>query len=116
MSIKKLGEAVREIRKKRGVSLRKLAEKVDVSFVNLSHIENGRIKTSRETIKQIAAALNYDTDKLLSKAEEINDDLEKIINNKPTLVPQFLRTAKNLSKSDWEKVSNFTENLKKEKK
>ena len=113
MSTKKLGELVRKWRKEKGVSLRKLAEKVDVSFVNLSHIENGRIKTSRQTIKQIATALDCDVDKLLSAADSINDDIEKIINKKPEVVPQFLRTTKSLSKSDWEKLNTFVKKLKK---
>ena len=44
---KKLGELIRDIRQKKGISLRKLAEKVNVSFVNISYIENGRIENCR---------------------------------------------------------------------
>ena len=37
---KKVGEIVRKIRKEKGISLRELAKQVDVSFVNISYIEN----------------------------------------------------------------------------
>ena len=37
---KKVGEIIRKIRKEKGISLRELAKQVDVSFVNISYIEN----------------------------------------------------------------------------
>ena len=39
MSIKTLGQFIRKVRKQKGVSLRILAEQVDVSYVNIAHIE-----------------------------------------------------------------------------
>ena len=101
---KKVGDIVRKIRKEKGISLRELAKQVGVSFVNISYIENGRIETSKEVLRKISKALNYDFDKLLSATDLIDDDLTKIINKKPNLVPEFLRTAKNLSSEDWKKL------------
>ena len=103
---KKVGEIIRKIRKEKGISLRDLSKKVNVSFVNISYIENGRIETSKEVLRNISNALNYDFDKLLSSTDLIDDDLTKIINKKPNLVPEFLRTAKNLSSEDWKKLIN----------
>ena len=103
---KKEGRVIRKIRKERGISLRDLAKKVDVSFVNISYIENGRIETSKEVLRKISKALDYDFDKLLSSTDLIDDDLTKIINKKPNLVPEFLRTAKNLSSDDWKELIN----------
>tara|TARA_B110000438_G_C15505259_1_gene517445 strand:- start:7 stop:348 length:342 start_codon:yes stop_codon:yes gene_type:complete len=102
--IKKVGEIVRKIRKEKGISLRELAKQVGVSFVNISYIENARIETSKEVLRKISKALDYDFDKLLSTTDFIDDDLTKIINKKPNLVPEFLRTAKNLSNKDWKKL------------
>ena len=110
---KKVGEIIRKIRKEKGISLRDLAKKVDVSFVNISYIENGRIETSKEVLRKISKALDYDFDKLLSTTDLIDDDLTKIINKKPNLVPEFLRTAKNLSSSDWK---NLIDKIKKNEK
>ena len=103
---KKVGEIIRKIRKEKGISLRDLAKTVNVSFVNISYIENGRIETSKEVLRNISKALDYDFDKLLSSTDLIDDDLTKIINKKPNLVPEFLRTAKNLSSEDWKNLIN----------
>ena len=74
-----LGKLIRKLRKEKGLSLRKLAEKVDISFVNIAHIENGRVVTSEEIIKQLAKALDYDVDKLLAAADSVNEDIKKFI-------------------------------------
>ncbi len=98
---KKLGELIRTIRKEKGISLRKLATQVNVSFVNISYIENGKIETSTAVLKSIAKALDYDLDKLLALADTVDDDIKNIINKRPSSVPDFLRTAKNLTNDDW---------------
>ena len=109
---KKLGELIRGLRKKKGMSLRDLSDKVGVSFVNISYIENGRIETSQEVLKKISKALNYDLDKLLSLADKVDDEIKNIINKMPAEVPDFLRTAKNLSKAEWKEL---TDQIKKKK-
>ena len=106
------GKLIRKLRKQKGLSLRQLAEKISVSFVNIAHIENGRVATSEEVIKELAEALDYDVDKLLAKADSINEDVKNIIKKLPNAVPEFLRTAKNLTEKDWK---DLTEQIKKRK-
>ena len=113
MSNKTLGLLIRKLRKDKGLSLRKLAEKVDISFVNIAHIENGRVVTSEEIIKQLAKALDYDVDKLLAAADSVNEDIKKIIKKMPTAVPDFLRTAKNLTEDEWKELTDQIKNRKK---
>ena len=113
MGNKTLGLLIRKLRKDKGFSLRKLAEKVDISFVNIAHIENGRVATSEKVIKQLAKALDYDVDKLLAIADSVNEDIKKIIKKMPTVVPDFLRTAKNLTEDEWK---DLTEQIKKKMK
>ena len=110
---KKLGGLIRNIRQEKGISLRKLAEKVNVSFVNISYIENGRIETSKSVLRSISKALDYDLDKLLSLANTVDDDIQNIINKRPASVPDFLRTAKNLTNEDWIKLTKHVEKMKK---
>ena len=110
---KKLGELIRNIRKEKGISLRKLAGKVNVSFVNISYIENGRIETSKSVLRSISKALDYDLDKLLSLANTVDDDIQNIINKRPASIPDFLRTAKNLTNEDWVELSKHVEKMKK---
>ena len=107
-----IGKLIRKLRKQKGLSLRQVAEKVSVSFVNIAHIENGRIATSEEVIKELAKALDYDVDKLLAAADSVNEDIKNIIKKLPTAVPEFLRTAKNLTEDEWK---DLTEQIKKKK-
>ena len=97
----KIGELIREIRNEKGISLRKLADIVGVSNVNILYIEKGRINTSLPVLKGIAKALNYNIDKLLSFANMIDDDIKAIINKRPVLITKFLRAAKNFTNNDW---------------
>ena len=97
----KIGELIREIRNKKGISLRKLAEIVGVSNVNILYIEKGKINTSLPVLKGIANALNYNIDKLLSLANMIDDDIKAIINKRPIQITKFLRAAKNFTNDDW---------------
>ena len=105
---KKIGEIIREIRNQKGISLRKLAEIVNVSNVNILYIEKGKINTSLPVLKGIAKALNYNIDKLLAFANMINDDIKGIINKRPVSITKFLRAAKNLTNDDWK---NLTERI-----
>jgi len=107
-----LGKLIRNLRKQKGLSLRQLAEKVSVSFVNIAHIENGRITTSEEVIKELAKALDYDVDKLLAAADSVNEDIKNIIKKLPTAVPEFLRTAKNLTEKEWKDLTEQIKNKK----
>ena len=100
------GLLIRKLRKAKKLTLRELAELVDVSYVNIAHIENGRSGASRKVIKKLAEALDYDADKLLAAADEIGEDVEKIIRKIPSAVPDFLRTAKNLTKDEWKTLTD----------
>ena len=117
---KKIGEIIREIRNEKGISLRKLAEIVNVSNVNILYIEKGKINTSLPILKGIAKALNYNIDKLLALADMIDDDIRNIINKRPISITNFLRAAKNLTNDDWniltKQVLNMNSKVKKKKK
>ena len=110
---KKIGEIIREIRNKKGISLRRLAEIVNVSNVNILYIEKGKINTSLPILKGIAKALNYNIDKLLALANMIDDDVRNIINKRPVIITNFLRLAKNLTNDDWDILTNQVLNMNK---
>ena len=73
----------------------------------MAHIENGRFNTSREILTLIANALDYSVDGLLAESEQVVDDVAEIIKDKPDVVPDFLRSAKNLSREDWDELSKI---------
>jgi transcriptional regulator with XRE-family HTH domain len=109
MNKEKFGKLIKKLRNAKGLTLEDLAKTVGVSIVNISHIENGRSGASRKVLQKLAKALDYDVDKLLAAADEIGEDVERIIRKIPSAVPDFLRTAKNLTKDEWE---NLTEQIK----
>ena len=109
MNKEKFGKLIKKLRYAKGLTLEDLAKKVGVSIVNISHIENGRYVGSRKVIQKLAKALDYDMDKLLAAADEIGEDVERIIRKIPSAVPDFLRTAKNLTKDEWQ---NLTDQIK----
>lgn len=112
MSKKSLGRLLRKLRKEKGLSLRKLADKVDTSYVNITYLENGKITTSRKVLVQLAEALDYNVDALLAEAEQVGDDIANVIKAKPDIVPEFLRSTKNLSNEDWAKLTKIVKDLK----
>lgn len=66
----RLGPLIKEIRTAKGVTLRKLANDVHVSYPYISQIENGRFYPSRETVENISKVLKnnkiiqtYDSEK-----------------------------------------------------
>ena len=109
------GLLIRKLREAKNMSLRDLEKLVDVSFVNIAHIENGRSGASKKVIKQLAKALDYDVDKLLAAADEIGEDVEKIVRKIPSAVPEFLRTAKNLTEEEWKSLTKQVKNMKNKK-
>lgn len=64
-----LGKAIRELRSKRGISLRSFAPLAGVTVNTLSLIERGQANPTWETIKGIAAALGVPVSELAKAAE-----------------------------------------------
>ncbi|QKE73463.1 helix-turn-helix domain-containing protein [Arthrobacter citreus] len=70
MEIKEFGVYLRELRRKQGITLAKLAVDTDLSQPYLSQIETGKIKKMviPETLKKLSEALKVDYSLLLNKA------------------------------------------------
>ncbi len=78
MDIKKeLGEKIKRLRKKRGLTQERLAELVDISPRNLSNIEVGISFVKAETLEKIIDALNVTTEELFSN-DHIKSNIELI--------------------------------------
>jgi transcriptional regulator with XRE-family HTH domain len=98
MGEKSFGEFIREQREARKISLRKFAERVDLSPTFVSKMERGEmLPPSEDKIKAIAEALGQDPDEMLALAGKVSSDLPAIIRQHPREMATFLRTARNLS-------------------
>ena len=82
-------------------------DKNAISYVNIVHLENGKIETKREVVILLAEALDYSVDALLAESEQVVNDVAEVIKGKPDVVPDFLRSAKNLSREDWDELSKI---------
>ena len=118
----KLGRLINKLRKEKDFGLRQFAERIKVTdnsgkkkpmtHANLSHIENGNVWTTKGVLVQIASMLDYEIDEMLAIRKEVGSDIEDIIIDQLDSVPQFLRTAKNLTSEEWK---DLTEQVKKMK-
>ena len=108
-----LGDTIKALRDEKRLSMRGLAKAVDVSPMHISNIEKGFTKGSSELIAKIARALETDVDSLLHIADRVDPEVVEVIQQNPQAVPSFLRSAKDLSAEDWEKMQAYLEKLKK---
>ena len=54
-----VGNRIRELRKRSGLSMKQLAEKVGVSYLTIYRIETGKVSPSVTLLNDIASHLNY---------------------------------------------------------
>ena len=72
-----LGERLRELRRRQGLTLRELAERIGKSESYLSRVEHGRIDLSLNTLKEIADQLGRPITHLLDNGFPPTDGLIK---------------------------------------
>ena len=66
-----LGEAIRQLRRKRGITQERLAEEAGLTPATLSLIERGRANPTWDTVKKIAAALDSSMGELGKLADQL---------------------------------------------
>lgn len=118
------GERLRELRKKRDMIQRELAERVaerlkdrgfDVTY--LSKIENDKLAPpSTKTIIELAAVLQVDSDELLALAGKVPPDLGETL-KRSEAARMFYRSARDrgLTEEDWKKLQQQLERAKTKK-
>ena len=74
MDYKAIGKRVRAMRKARGYTQEQLAERADISFPFVGHIERGTRVMSIKTLDSLARALDCSADYLLGNAQEDSKD------------------------------------------
>ena len=86
MDIKKeLGEKIKRLRNKKGLTQVQLAEKIDISSRNLSKIELGLSFVKAETLERILESLDVTTEEMfandhIKSSEELRDGIEQYLN------------------------------------
>ena len=111
-----LGEYIRNLRNKRDIGVRELGRKADVSGVHISSIEKDKNTPSPELLRKIAVILDTDVDKLQAMANQVDPDVIDVIKKSPSAVPSFLRSAKGLTKAQWQELDKAALKMSKKKK
>lgn len=101
MNYSSLGKNIKLARKKVHMTQEELAERVDISTVFVSQIENANRKASLETVYKISKVLNISMDELLSSesAKETDDTEELLYLLKPRTISEkkfITRIVKNI--------------------
>ncbi len=103
------GKLLRSLRLASGVGLRELSRRIEKSPGYLSDVESGNVPPpSKETIVQIANALNVDKKTLLNAAKKIDPELSEYVAEQPQ-VADFLRMAKDqeFNDDDWDRLTQL---------
>jgi transcriptional regulator with XRE-family HTH domain len=96
------GQRLRVLRVERRLNQKDLAAAAGIDVTYLSKLENGRLDPpAEETIRRLAAALEFEPTELLLLAHKVPSDLKPIITASP-MVPRFLRAARNLTDEEWQ--------------
>ncbi|MGA9349943.1 MAG: helix-turn-helix transcriptional regulator [Anaerolineae bacterium] len=107
------GQALRELRRSKGISQRDLAEKVRVDFSYISKIENDRLPSpAADTIVKICDALEVSPDTLLALSGKIPSELRDTIGSSPAAM-QFIRNAQSmdLTEEEWKELTKQLKRL-----
>ena len=101
------GEALRELRRSRGMSQRELAEGVGVDLSYISKVENDRLPApAADTIVRICDILGFEPDVLLALTKKIPSDVKDMLSGSAA-AQQFAREARamKLTDGEWEKLT-----------
>ena len=109
------GQMLREKRVEKGYSLRKFAKLVDVSPTYLSQVEQGNVDPpTADRVKRMAELLGENVDEWTALAGRLTEDLPKIIQERPTEIPDMLRAMQGLTADQLLKLREDAERMKKE--
>ena len=104
-----LGKAIKRRREELGLSLRDVADIIEVSASTLSRIENGTGRPDADNIARISQWLDMPVDRVMNK--QSSDSVEPVIyyphEATPEIVSAHLRADKNLSPETAEALSEL---------
>jgi len=85
------GKTLKQLRTKRGVSIKKLAPEIGLNYTYISKLENSKVMPSPKVINKLSRYFNYSTDELMLMAGKIPSDIQEILKNNPKEALNILR-------------------------
>tara|TARA_B110000008_G_scaffold221526_1_gene221913 strand:- start:578 stop:922 length:345 start_codon:yes stop_codon:yes gene_type:complete len=95
-------EYLKGLRTEQRIGVRELGREVGVTGMHISNMEKGKSLPSPAVIVKLAEALGTDVDEMSHQANQIAPEIVGVIQNQPKAVPNFLRSAKDLTPEQWE--------------
>lgn len=86
------GKLLKDLRVKKGVSIKKMAKEVGINYTYISKLENSKVHPSSKVVGKFSKYLKYDSDELLISAGKIPKDIEQILINNPRETVKYLRS------------------------
>lgn len=86
-----LGQKIRDIRTRLGITLRDAAQRLEISPPHLSDVEYGRRNPGEELLIKIAKLLDVDVEKLKALDSRLPSDIKRRVDQEPAY-GQLLRT------------------------
>ena len=108
------GDTLKALRSEKRMGVRELGRAVGISAMHISNLEKGKSMPSAELVEKLAAELEGDLDELLHLADQIDPAVVDVIQSQPQVIPSFLRSAKNLTPEQWEKLQKQVAKMAKE--
>jgi HTH-type transcriptional regulator, competence development regulator len=102
----RFGAFIRRKREEKEIGLREMAKMVGVSPTYLSKVERDEFTPpTEEKVTKIARILEVDLDELMALAGRVPSDLTEIIRERPREAAALLRTTRNMTLEDIERLA-----------
>lgn len=85
------GQILKNLRKQKGLGIKKLAPEIGLNYTYLSKLENSKVIPSPKVIQKISKYFQCDSDELMLSAGKIPEDIEEILKNNPKESIEYLR-------------------------
>ena len=100
---------LKDLHTSKRIGVRELGRACDVTGMHISNMEKSKSLPSPELIVKLARALEADVDEMSHRADHIAPEVVGVIQNQPKAVPNFLRSAKNLTPGQWAQLQKQVE-------
>ena len=108
-------EKLSALRAEQKMGVRELGRAVGVTGMHISNLEKAKSAPSAELVLKLAEALEGNADELLYLADQVSPEVVDVIHQNPLAIPNFLRSAKNLTPEQWELLQQQVEQMTEEK-
>tara|TARA_B110000114_G_scaffold95330_1_gene100524 strand:+ start:80 stop:424 length:345 start_codon:yes stop_codon:yes gene_type:complete len=109
-------EYLKGLRTEQRIGVRELGREVGVTGMHISNMEKGKSLPSPALVVRLAEALGTDVDEMSHQANQIAPEIVGVIQNQPKAVPNFLRSAKDLTPEQWEMLQKQVDSMAGDKK